>query len=118
MSNYDQTRQTIEPNNIVLNAGIVAGWASLIKSRQTLFGPEDIMAQPYLARGAALIRDIIQGTPDANASVYSCNIADLQLADKLALYVPHVMRNHEARDRGVPHALQQVIDRLRVEIVA
>lgn len=117
MSNYDQTSQPVEFNNIVLNVGIVAGWASLIKSRQTLFGPDDIMAQPYLARGAALVRDIIQGTPDANASIYTCNVADTQVADKLAAYMPCVMKNHEARDRGVPHALQQVIDRLKVEII-
>ncbi|BDD79909.1 hypothetical protein [Burkholderia phage FLC9] len=111
--NFDQERAADDRGNLVLSVGILGGWASLIRSQSSLIGPEDRATLPYIARAYAVARDIVSGTPDANTSIYTCDIADSDLGDKLLPYMVVVMRNPAARDRGVPTALQRVVDYLK-----
>lgn len=115
MSNYDQTREPLQTDNLILNLGIIAGWAALIKSHPEAFDEKDLAVEQYLRRGYALMRDVAQGTPNANASIYRCDVPDNEVAGKLHAYVPFVMQRFTARDRGVPDALVQIIARLKVE---
>lgn len=115
MSNYDQTREPLEPDNLMLNVGIAMGWGSLIKKRPEIFDEASVVAQPYISRGAALIRDIMQGTPDTNASQCPCDVPDNQVADKIFIYIPFAMTSFNARDRGVPNALNHIVVRLKAE---
>lgn len=117
MSNFDQERRPLMADNIALNLGIVFGWGSYINNRPQYFDLADREARQYFVRGAALVRDIVQGTPNANASLYTCDVPDTEIPDKIAAYIPHVLTQFEARDRGVPNALQQIMERLRGEVV-
>lgn len=118
MNNFDQTRESAAPDNIILNAGIVATWANSIMSYPSRFTQADIGMQPYLARGAALVRDIVGGTPGANSSLTTCDIPDNQLAGQLVAYVGEAAKNADACARGLPNALLQVAKRLQVEFPA
>jgi hypothetical protein len=109
---YDPTTEPLH-DNIVLACGGLAGWASFVKSCPRQVGPEDVAMRPYVLRAMAVIRDIISGTPDANTSLYTCDIPDSQLADKLSPYIVIVMRSQDARDRNVPTSLQRAVTFLK-----
>jgi hypothetical protein len=115
--NFDQTRQTVTPRNLVYNVGVIKGWTSYIRKHPEIFDPKDVKAEPYMSRGCAILQDIFQGTPNDNTSHYTCDVADNLVADQIALYVPFAMQRSSARDRGVPEALLQIIAKLREEVV-
>jgi hypothetical protein len=110
--NYDQTREPLH-DNIVLACGGLAGWASFVRACPQKVSPEDVAMQQYVQRASAVIRDIISGTPDANTSLYTCDIPDSQLADKLTPYIVVAMRSQEARDRNLPTSLQRAVTFLK-----
>lgn len=118
MSNYDQTRESLESNNIELNVGIAAGWASLIRQHPDAFDQIDVAAQQYIQRGQALVRDILQGTPGTNVALFPCDVADNLVAAKITAYIPFAFQRGSARTRGVPHALTQIAARLTAEFPA
>jgi hypothetical protein len=118
MSNYDQTREPLQPNNIVLNCGIIAGWASFIRKCPDAFDPRDVAAEQYIQRGQALVRDIIQGTPGTQVALFPCDVADNLVAAKIMAYIPFTLQRGSARDRGVPQALTQIAERLTDEFPA
>lgn len=115
--NFDQTRESAEPDNIALNLGIIAGWASLIKSCPDKVSEQDREMEQYIRRLYAVVRDIVFGTPNANTSVYTCDIPDNQLADKITPYILFTMRSTAAMERAVPNALTKVVARLKTELV-
>lgn len=115
--NFDQTRETVEPDNITLNLGMVAGWASFIKSCPDKVTEEDRRMEQYIRRVYAVVRDIVFGTPNANTSIYTCDVPDAQLADLMKPYILQTMRNTTAQERGVPNALTKVVARLNTELV-
>lgn len=110
--NFDQTRETVEPDNLVANTGIIRGWTSFIRQHPEVFDEKDIAAEPYMSRACALLIDYFQGTPDANTSIYTCDVADTALVDKIKAYIPFAMSRGSARDRGVPRALEEIIRKL------
>jgi hypothetical protein len=115
--NYDQTREAVESDNIALNLGIVAGWASLIKTCPNQVSQQDRDMEQYIRRLYAVVRDIVFGTPNANTSIYTCDIPDTQLADKITPYIVSTMRSQAAMERAVPNALTKVVARLKTELV-
>lgn len=107
--NFDQTRETVEPDNLIASVGIIRGWTSFIRQHPEVFDEQDIVAEPYMSRACALLIDMFQGTPDANTSIYTCDVADTGLVDKIKAYFPFIMSRGSARDRGVPTALENII---------
>jgi hypothetical protein len=110
--NFDQTRETVEPDNLIASVGIIRGWTSFIRQHPEVFDEKDISAEPYMSRACALLIDSFQGTPNANTSIYTCDVADTELVAKIRTYFSFAMSRGSARDRGVPTALENIILKL------
>ena len=110
--NYDDTREPVDPQNVVLAVGIIKGWTSYIRQHPEIFDEKDVAAQPYMSRAAALVQDFFQGTPGTNAPLYPCDVPDSDLVQKLKDYYTFAACRGSARDRGVPTALIRLVQTL------